>query len=105
MDSKIAMLKTQHAIIEGSEKEIGAGELSEQLLETKKRTFQAMMESKREVESLHQGFNYAVALKDAHHRIEAERLLKQLIRISQQFHGRDHDTTIDLESLLKDTTT
>jgi hypothetical protein len=105
LDSKIAMLKTRRAIKEGSEKEIGVGELSEQLLETKKRAFQAMMESKGEVESLHQGFNYAVALKDSHHRIVAERLLKKLIRISPQFHGRDHDTTIDFESLLKDTTT
>ncbi|KAL7475987.1 hypothetical protein ACHAW6_001880 [Cyclotella cf. meneghiniana] len=104
-NSKIATLKTRFGIKDGSDKADVAGEVSEQLLETRKLAFELMMETKGEVESLHQGYNYALALKDAHYIIEAERLLRKLIIISQQFHGRDHDTTIDLDSLLTYVTT
>ena len=53
-----------------------------------------------EVKSLPQGINYAIGLHKEGHTVECWRLLNKLLAISLQYHGINHQITMQVEYLL-----
>jgi hypothetical protein len=58
------------------------------------------VEKNGEVSCLVNGANLATELGKSYHTIESWRLLKILIAVSKQYHGREHNLTQTLEGVL-----
>jgi hypothetical protein len=72
----------------------------EKVIERLRNTYQLMSENFGEATSLQAGVDLATLLSNANHTVESWRLSKRLLAISQQYHGREHGTTIKIEGIL-----
>jgi hypothetical protein len=77
----------------GAQEAFGRPESKEQVLERQQTAYQLLVENRGDVEALNVGFQAATSLQKTLRRIEAWRLLKRLIAVSNQHHGREHATT------------
>jgi hypothetical protein len=84
----------------GDQEAFGELESMELRIERRRSTYQLIVENYDEVSSLQAGLDLAVLLSNANHIVEAWRLLKRLIAISTQYHGREHSYTEMLEQTL-----
>jgi hypothetical protein len=73
----------------------------EQMIEMHRNIYYLTLEEHGEVASLRDGSVYAISLIAGKRTIEAWRLLKRLIATSQQYHGREHRSTIEIEGILR----
>jgi hypothetical protein len=84
----------------GALRAFGNPETKEQVVKKQRLAYQAVVNDLGENSSLDQGIHLLKVLYKANCAVEAWRLLKRLITISQQHHGREHGTTIFLENTL-----
>jgi hypothetical protein len=84
----------------GAQEAFGEIESLEQRIERRRKAYQLTVEKRTEASSLTNGIHLANLLMDTNRTIETWRLMKRLIAISQQHHGREHSFTKLLEQNL-----
>jgi hypothetical protein len=84
----------------GAQEAFGELESLEQLIERRRKAYQMRLENYAEASPITNGIILSILLRKANRTIEAWRLLKRLIAISTQHHGREHRSTKELEETL-----
>jgi hypothetical protein len=100
-ESQIAHFKAECIKKFGAQEAFSKAETKERLLERFRASYQMSVVRSGEVSSLAMGSNSAFELRKSDHTIEAWRLLNRLIAISKQYHGPEHKTTKDLDSVMR----
>lgn len=100
LEVEIASFKTRCTERFGAHEAFGALETKTEMIEKSRKAYQLLLENYGEAASIQVGPDIAYILSKSQHTIEAWRLLKRLIAISQQHHGREHRNTIEIERML-----
>jgi hypothetical protein len=100
LEVEIASFKTRCIERFGAHEAFGALETKTEMIEKSRKAYQLLLENYGEAVHIKVGPEIAYILSKSQHTIEAWRLLKRLVAISQQHHGREHRNTIEIERML-----